>query len=309
MLRPLLPRPRPLAFSASLAPAHALIPRARARALSTTQWDVPPVQLSYDVHDPPAVTGKGCMVIAHGLLGSKANWRGLARRFAKELGVPVYTLDMRNHGRSPHAAPHTYAAMAGDVARFVRDHALRDVHLLGHSMGGKTMMALALNAGLNAPVKSLVSVDIAPTNAPIEPQYAGYLRGMREIEAARVGKEEAEAMLVPYEADAAVRQFLLTNAVMAGHVCFRVAIDTLAAATDGLGTFPYAVGEAAWDGPTLFLRGSRSDYVLDECLPDARRYLPRLRVETLDAGHWVHAERQRETGDAVVEFVKGAMGE
>lgn len=133
---------------------------------------------------------------------------------------------------------------------------------------------------------------------------------MREIEAARVGsRKEADKMIAPYEADETTRQFLLTNAVMAdGHVCFRVAIDTLASATRGLGTFPYHVRDGkpdtTWNGPTLFLRGSRSDYVLDKYLPDARLFFPRLELETLDAGHWVHAERPKETGDAVIEFVR-----
>ncbi|BEJ09061.1 hypothetical protein CcaverHIS641_0511550 [Cutaneotrichosporon cavernicola] len=272
-------------------------------------WAAKPVELSYDVLEPET-KGRGCMVICHGLLGSKANWRGLARRFAKELNMPVYTLDLRNHGRSPHAQPHTYPAMAVDVAHFLTSHGLEDVNLLGHSMGGKTVMALALNDKLNKPLKSLISVDIAPTNEPIEPQYDSYLRGMREIEAAHLtSRKEADKMMEPYEADAGVRQFLLTNAVMEdGHVCFRVGIDTLASATRGLGTFPYHVKdgrpEATWDGPTLFLRGSRSDYVLDKHLPDARKLFPHLEVETLDAGHWVHAELPRETGDAVIAFVR-----
>jgi pimeloyl-ACP methyl ester carboxylesterase len=145
---------------------------------------------------------------------------------------------------------------------------------------------------------------------PSSRRYDGYLKGMREIEAARVSsRKEADKMLVPYEAEESTRQFLLTNAVMEnGHVCFRVAIDTLASATRGLGTFPYLVRDgkpdATWDGPTFFLRGSRSDYVLDKYLPDARKFFPRLELE---AGHWVHAERQKETGDAVVAFVKSTL--
>lgn len=92
------------------------------------------------------------------------------------------------------------------------------------------------------------------------------------------------------------------------HLTFRVSIPTLAGAVGGLGTFPFHITagkpDAHWDGPTLFVRGSQSDYVLDEYIPAARQFFPTLEVVTLDAGHWVHAERPGETGEAVVEFVK-----
>ncbi|GMK59757.1 hypothetical protein CspeluHIS016_0803630 [Cutaneotrichosporon spelunceum] len=305
----LLPRLPPCLLSSSL--RAGLSARARASSTSANVWDVQPVELGFDVHEPETRGPKsGCMVICHGLLGSKANWRGLARRFARELNMPVYTLDLRNHGRSPHAEPHTYPALAVDVAHFLAQHGLEDVNLLGHSMGGKTVMALALNERLNRPLKTLISVDIAPTNGEIEPQYDGYLRGMKEVEAARVpSRKEADKLMKPYEPDVGVRQFILTNAVMEhGHVCFRVGIDTLSSATKGLGTFPNHVTDgkpdATWGGPTLFVRGSRSDYVLDRDLQDANKFFPNLQVVTLDAGHWVHAEKPQETGDAVIEFVR-----
>lgn len=166
---------------------------------------------------------------------------------------------------------------------------------------------------------------------------------MREIEAAHVQtRKQADAILQPYEPVESTRQFLLTNAVTTNgpegaHLTFRVAIPTLErAAGNALGTFPYrppssspdstspvdsGSGEggveeegkggaetAQWDGPTLFVRGSQSDYVLDKYLPEARAFFPKLEVVTLDAGHWVHAEKPVETGEAVIDFVKRASG-
>lgn len=88
-----------------------------------------------------------------------------------QLGMRIFTLDLRNHGQSPHAAPHTSAAMAEDISLFFRTHRLdkkHSVHLVGHSMGAKTVMALALNDELNAPLRSLVPIDMSPNVEPIE---------------------------------------------------------------------------------------------------------------------------------------------
>ncbi|WOO80057.1 Abhydrolase domain-containing protein [Vanrija pseudolonga] len=291
---------------ATSAPARAWGPRATA------------VELSYDTAVPRAPSAPGhAMVICHGLFGSKANWRGLATRFADNLGMTVYTLDLRNHGRSPHATPHTSQAMAEDIAAFIGSQSASRIHLVGHSMGAKAVMALALNAELNAKLHTLTAVDMAPASEPIEPQYKGYAEAMMAIAAAGVSKRaEADAMLAPYEPVASTRQFLLTNAVSVKRadgktvLGFRVNLPVLHDAIDGLGEFMYDASEPShptWDGPTLFLYGRNADYVRDDNLPAARAFFPRLEAVGVDAGHWVHADQPDETVRVISQFVKAHL--
>ncbi|TXT07335.1 hypothetical protein VHUM_03055 [Vanrija humicola] len=257
------------------------------------------------------------MVVCHGLFGSKANWRGLATRLADTLGIPVHTLDLRNHGRSPHATPHTSQAMAEDIAAFISSQTAQRVHLVGHSMGAKASLALALNPALNARLATLTAVDMAPTSEPIEPQYKAYAERMMAIAAAGVAKRaEADAMLAPVEPVPSTRQFLLTNAVSVKDadgksvLGFRVNLPVLHDAIDTLGEFMYDAAEAdhpTWDGPTLFLYGRNADYVREDNLPAARAFFPRLEAVGVDAGHWVHAEQPDETVRIIAEFVKGHL--
>ncbi|EEB92032.1 hypothetical protein MPER_09515 [Moniliophthora perniciosa FA553] len=88
------------------------------------------------------------MFILHGLFGSKRNWQSLGKHYARVLKRPVYIMDLRNHGESTHARPHTYEAMTADILSFLKQHALKDITMLGHSMGGKVAMALALDPKL-----------------------------------------------------------------------------------------------------------------------------------------------------------------
>lgn len=129
--RPINPvrRRQPVAVaSARIAP--------RRSASSASAETTVPVELSFDVVQPVQTTAsEQSLVICHGLFGSKQNWRSLAKAFAQRLGMPVYTLDLRNHGNSPHAEPHTYAAMAADIGAFFDKQGLKSgVNLVGHSM-------------------------------------------------------------------------------------------------------------------------------------------------------------------------------
>jgi pimeloyl-ACP methyl ester carboxylesterase len=107
-----------------------------------------PVELSYERYPPPADTpctsSSSALVILHGLFGSKQNWRSLSRAFAQKLGIPVYALDLRNHGQSPHVETMKNTAMAADVARFLRDHALDKVTLMGHSMQVSCILSMRI---------------------------------------------------------------------------------------------------------------------------------------------------------------------
>lgn len=112
------------------------------------------------------------LVVCHGLYGSKQNWGSLAKGMANEFGVPVYTLDLRNHGSSPHADTMAYKDMAEDIARFFDDHNLSNMALVGHSMGGKAAMAMALDPALPEDrLTHLVVVDMSPAEGAISPEF------------------------------------------------------------------------------------------------------------------------------------------
>ncbi|KAL7419664.1 hypothetical protein Q5752_005578 [Cryptotrichosporon argae] len=303
--------------------------RAQARVHARSLSSFKPVELAYDLTTPAEVRVEGqSLVICHGLFGSKQNWRSLAKMFAHRLGMPVYTVDLRNHGHSPHAEPHTYEAMAADLGLFMRTRGLREgVNLLGHSMGGKAVMAYALDAELNGPLRTLTSVDMSPARGKMSPEFEAYTDGMLEVERAQVAtKAEADRILQKVEPELATRQFLLTNTMTktspsgAKHLTFRIPLPLLRNYVPQIGAFPFTPpppdlpgsGSAGsptsptWDGPTLFIKGAHSRYINRHNIPVAKAFFPNMRLETLDAGHWVHAERPNETVDLVERFVRDA---
>ncbi|WVW79933.1 hypothetical protein I302_101904 [Kwoniella bestiolae CBS 10118] len=276
-----------------------------------------PIDMAFDVVQPSEVTAKGqSLVICHGLFGSKQNWRSLAKTFASKLGMPVYTLDLRNHGTSPHAEPHTYSAMAEDLSHFFKKHNLKEgVNLMGHSMGGKAVMAFALNEKLNKPLRSLISVDMSPAIGKISAEFAAYTESMMEIERAQVKtKHDADKILAKTEPSLPTRQFLLTNTRQTHghdpHLVFRIPLQLLSSAIRDIGNFPYTppppISETSpiWEGPTLFLKGSQSKYINHKNIPAAKAFFPNMRLEELETGHWVHAEKPHETVQLVKQFVE-----
>lgn len=208
----------------------------------------------------------------------------------------MYALDLRNHGESPHHKRHDYEAMASDVAHFIRDHGLRDTSIIGHSMGAKTAMTLALSQP--DLVADIASVDNAPVDKILGRDFARYVRGMQRIEEARVTRQsEADAILAEYEDALPIRQFLLGNlhrppgANPADGQKFRVPLDILGRALDNMGDFPHRDPAAVRFGkPALFVRGTKSTYVPDEVLPVIGQFFPRFQLVDVEAGHWLISE-------------------
>ncbi|OTA92321.1 hypothetical protein M434DRAFT_21979 [Hypoxylon sp. CO27-5] len=258
-----------------------------------------PLPLAYDHHKPPK-DGRhpqdAPIIVMHGLFGSKKNNRSRH----------VYTVDLRNHGDSPHAPRHDYLAMADDVAGFIRDHGLRDPTLIGHSMGAKTAMTLSLaEPDL---IADIVSVDNAPVDAILSSSFPRYIEGMRRIDEANITRQaEADKILAEYEEDLSIRQFLLGNLHRpAGSSAqkFRVPLATLAKSLGHLGDFPFKdPSKRRFEKPALFVRGTRSTYVPDEVIPLIGQFFPRFRLVDIDAGHWVISEKPEEFLRAVIEFL------
>ncbi|KAG9232978.1 prolyl oligopeptidase-like protein [Amylocarpus encephaloides] len=270
------------------------------------------ISLAYDLHEPanPASDAPGAIIFMHGLFGSKKNNRSISKALARDLGRPVYAVDLRNHGDSPHHSRHDYTSMAKDVAGFIEEHTLLDTTLIGHSMGAKTAMTLALRSP--ELVSDIVSVDNAPIDAALLSSFGKYVQGMKKIEDANVTRQaEADAILKDYEESLTIRQFLLGNLHRPeGEKTqkFKVPLKILGVALDNLGDFPFRdPGEVRFEKPALFVRGTRSKYVPDEALPIIGQFFPRFRLADIDAGHWVISEKPAEFRHAVVEFLKPKM--
>ncbi|TKA68451.1 hypothetical protein B0A55_07724 [Friedmanniomyces simplex] len=221
----------------------------------------------------------------------------MSKVFARELNRPVYAIDTRNHGDSSHDPRHDYTALAEDVELFLQEHKLENSTLIGHSMGAKTAMTIALRH--KVPIGSLIPIDNAPVDAALKSDFGKYVQGMKRIEEAKCKKQsDADAVLADYEESLPIRQFLLTNLVRdpeTGTQKFRIPIKYLSAALDNMADFPFKdPEEARYNGPTLMVRGTKSRYVADEMLPTIGRFFPRFQLADIEAGHWVVSEKPEE---------------
>jgi pimeloyl-ACP methyl ester carboxylesterase len=242
--------------------------------------------------------GRPPLLIAHGLFGSARNWGALARRLAE--GRRVIVPDMRNHGASPRSARHDYPALAADLAEVIAAHGGR-ADVVGHSMGGKAAMALAL---LHPDaVGRLVVADIAPvayghTQMPL-------VEAMRGLDLAGVAtRAEADRRLAVTVTDPAVRAFLLQSLDLKapGGPAWRLNLDALGANMPAILGWPDLPG--AFAGPTLFLSGALSDYVRPEHRAAIRALFPAARFARIPgAGHWLHADRPEAFAAAVAAFL------
>lgn len=227
------------------------------------------------------------VVILHGLFGAAANFGVLARRLREE--YRVIALDARNHGASAHAAGMTYGTMAADVAETLAAMGVAGAAVVGHSMGGKIAMALALSRpGL---VARLLVADVAPVRYP--PHFREVAAAMQAIELhPGLTRAEVDRGLAEAAPDPRVRLFLSTNLRLgsAGSApAWRIGLDEIAAALPDIARWD-EVGR--YDGPTLVLSGDRSDYVLPEHRPLFMALFPHARFAALrDAGHWLHADQ------------------
>ncbi len=242
------------------------------------------------------------LIILHGLLGASGNWHTLSSRvFGAHFHV--FTVDQRNHGRSPHDDRLDYPAMAADLAGFMDGHGLASAHLMGHSMGGKTAMEFALT--YPGRVEKLVVVDIAPK--PYPGRHTEILDALQAVDpGAFRSRTDIDAALGQRIASYPIRQFLLKNLRPdgQGRYAWQMNLDAIVRNHDRISAGPEAAG--TFDGPALFVRGGASDYVTDADVPEIRRRFPAARVVTIPgAGHWVHAEAPQAFAQAVLGFLQG----
>ena len=244
------------------------------------------------------------LVILHGLFGSGRNWTGIARRLAE--AWHVYALDLRNHGDSPWAEAMDYPAMAGDVGAFLDRQGLDRVALVGHSMGGKTAMALALTRPER--IGSLTVVDIAPVAYP--QTHQGYVEALQALDLGGITRRaDADAALQASIPEAGIRAFLLQNLVARdGGFAWRFNLAALGAGMAEISGFPETPERGIYEGRTFFLGGGLSDYITADHHAAIGRLFPRAGIETVaGAGHWVHAEAPGPFLEALQGFLAGTV--
>ncbi|MBE3639861.1 alpha/beta fold hydrolase [Mangrovicoccus algicola] len=236
------------------------------------------------------------LVIVHGLFGSARNWGVIAKRLAD--ARPVLVVDQRNHGESPWTDSHGYPDMAGDLAEVIEGVGGR-ADVLGHSMGGKAAMVLAVTRP--ELVNRLIVADIAPvryghTQMP-------YIEAMRSVDLQAVAtRSDADRQLRERVPELQIRAFLLQSLDLQQRR-WRLNLDLLAEEMGRIMDFPALAGR--FDGPALFLSGGGSDYVTPDARPAIKALFPKARfVKIPGAGHWLHAEKPREFEAAARVFLE-----
>lgn len=238
------------------------------------------------------------LIILHGFLASRRNWRLIGEKLAAH--YHVYVPDMRNHGASPHQPRMDYPAMAADVLAFMERQKLSNAHVLGHSMGGKIAMWLALQHPER--VNKLVVVDIAPK--AYTHTFDAIFSALRGLPLAEIeNRKQAEERLADAIPELSYRQFLLQNLVLqGGEYRWRIDLAIFENAGASIAGFPEVTDLPACERPALFVAGADSHY-LDKT--DVDGLFPRAEFQVIEgAGHWVHSQKPDFFMEVVENFLQ-----
>lgn len=237
------------------------------------------------------------LILIHGLFGSLENLGAVARVLAKQ--YQVYSIDLPNHGRSSHLPQANLETMAQQVNEWMSEQDIQAAHVVGHSLGGKVAMELALTAPDK--VERMVVIDIAPV--AYAPKHDRIFEGLLAIDPAAVGERgEADRVLAEYVPEAAVRSFLLKNLVKAGDgFAWRMNLNDLHR------LYPQLVKGnrmGAFARDVLFLKGADSDYLSSKHKEDIVERFPAAQLRVVEGtGHWLHAEKPELVGKLILKFL------
>lgn len=239
------------------------------------------------------------LVMLHGVFGSSDNLFTVSKAIAEQ-GFAVYTLDARNHGQSPRSEEFNYEVMAADLNEFLTENNIENPTILGHSMGGKTVMQFAMNYDN---FEKLIVVDIAPKF--YKTHHNHILEGLNAIDVTQLkSRNDATAIFKNYVADFGEQQFLLKNLYRTdeGGFDWRINIPVISKEIKNVGE--ELTNTRIVEKPILFMRGGDSDYILDEDIPAIKGIFPNAEMQTISgANHWVHATKPTEFVDSVVKFL------
>lgn len=246
--------------------------------------------------------GEGApLLILHGLFGSGSNWRRIAKALQQE-HHRACLVDLRNHGQSPHHAEMSYPAMAADVLRLMDTLGLDQASLLGHSMGGKVAMWLALEHPER--IARLVVADMAPVAYAEDGDHRELIDALLALDLENLAsRAEATERLAEAIPSLGIRQFLLTNLEQhQGNWRWRIPLQRLRDSLAVLRGFPEPRGQ--YPGPALFLHGGQSGYVQESSHARIRELFPQARFSVMpDCGHWLHAEDPDGFSERVAAFL------
>ncbi|MGW9685349.1 alpha/beta fold hydrolase [Flagellimonas sp. 2504JD1-5] len=240
------------------------------------------------------------LIILHGFLGMSDNWKTLGNQYAQH-GYQVHLVDQRNHGKSFHSDDFDYEFLSADVLGYMDFHQIEDANLIGHSMGGKTAMQLAVSEPER--ISKLLVADISPKYYPAHHQPIVDALGKLDFDMV-ASRKEADEILARYLPEFGIRQFLLKNLywVEPGKLGFRFNYDVLKDKMDEIGE--NISSNAKFEGPTLFLRGDRSEYILPNDYPEIKKHFPNAEIDTVsNAGHWLHAENPKQFFEKSLRFL------
>ncbi len=248
------------------------------------------------------IEGKGKpLLVLHGFLGMLDNWKTLGGQYA-ESGFEVHLIDQRNHGQSFWSDDFNYDLLSDDLLRYMEHHHLDKALILGHSMGGKTAMQFACDHPERT--EKLLVADIGPKYYP--PHHQPIIDGLNALGSeAFTSRSNADAELKKYISNLGTRQFLLKNLywIEKGKLAFRFNLEILSEKMEEVGENISA--SDIFDGPTLFLRGDRSEYMVKDDLPEFKKHFPKAEMETIDnAGHWLHAENPEQFFEKSMVFLQ-----
>ncbi len=251
-------------------------------------------------------SGQGTpLIILHGLFGSADNWNTLAKQFAESF--EVYTVDLRNHGLSPHSKEFNYQVMSGDLLEILDDNGIETASIIGHSMGGKVLMQFA--AEHSHRIHAMIVVDISP--GYYEPHHQAVLNALHSVNFDTIStRRQAEEILSPLLNDISTTQFLLKNiywvddaAGAEKKLAWRFDLDSITENINIVGAeSPMPTRPIA---KVLFVKGESSAYISDEDKRLIRIYYPNAIIRTIQgAGHWVQAEQPTAFYETVVAFLE-----
>lgn len=248
------------------------------------------------------------LIIVHGLFGQKKNWNSLAKTLQNRLENQVYTVDLRNHGDSPHSDEHTYFKMADDINAFInnvvfKDSSFESIFLMGHSMGGKVVSEYALRK--EAKIKKLIVVDIAPQREiSLQSNFPAFVRAMQSVNL-KTSKRQINEQLALSIPDLSIRQFLMTNLIIndSENFVWKCNINAIDKNLDHI--LSYHIRSGIFSNPTLFLSGANSNYIKFKDRDELKRFFPNSYFISIDkAGHWVHSEKPKIFVEHVVKFIE-----
>ena len=248
------------------------------------------------------IFGEGIpFIVLHGFLGMGDNWKTLAKKISEQ-GYQMLLIDQRNHGRSPHSDDFSYELMASDLLEYCNDHHLKDVILLGHSMGGKTAMLFAVNHP--EVIRKLIIADIGPKYYPLHHQ--DILDGLSSLDFDVLkSRSEVDTALGEYVKDPGVRMFLMKNLFWEekGRLGLRMNLESLVQNSSEIGV--ELADNYKYTGDTLFMKGDKSNYILEDDEHRIKSQFPLAQIrEISNSGHWLHAENPTEFYSILLEFIK-----